>query len=128
MNIDPPAEFDPSEALTLFAEPGSERYGLSDRTFFYLIVTCKGIESFAEPAFSIDSVFGPPGHTASGCWIEFIIKSHAFWIDVSPMGFATDIWSTTGMRLTLRHGRACSFPLAESRGSGSFSITPISFA
>ena len=82
MNIDPPREFDPSEALALFAEPGSERYGLSDRTFFYLLVSCKAIEAFAAPVFTIDSVFGPPGLTPAGCWVEFIIRQ-AFWIDVS---------------------------------------------
>ena len=84
MNLDPPAEFDPGEALALFAEPGSERYGLSDRTFFYLLVTCKAVEAFAEPAFTIDSVFGPPGLTPAGCFVEFIVREHVFWIDVSP--------------------------------------------
>ena len=83
MNVDPPIEFDPGEALSLFAEPGSERYGLSDRAFFYAIVTCRAVESFAEPAFSIDRVFGPPGLTPAGCWIEFIVREHVFWIDVS---------------------------------------------
>ena len=83
MNLDPPAEFDPGEALALFAEPEQERYGLSDRTFFYLIVTCKAIDAFAEPSFTIDSVFGPPGLTPAGCFVEFIVRQ-AFWLDVSP--------------------------------------------
>ena len=81
MNLDPPTEFDPSEALALFAEPGSERYGLSDRSFFYLVVSCKAIESFSTPVFSIDSVFGPPGLTPAGCFVEFIVRKHVFWID-----------------------------------------------
>jgi hypothetical protein len=77
-----PTEFDPSEELTRLGDPDQERYGLSDRVFFYLIMTCRAVESFAAPAFTIDAVFGPPGLTPAGCWVEFIIKQ-AFWIDVS---------------------------------------------
>jgi hypothetical protein len=84
MNIDPPVPFDPSEALSLFAEPEQERYGLSDRIWFYTINTCRAVENFAESSFTIDKVFGPPGLTPSGCWVEFVIKSHVFWVDVSP--------------------------------------------
>lgn len=91
MNLYPPVPFDPSEALSLFAEPTSERFGLSDRVWFYAINTCRAIESFAESSFTIDHVHiqKPTGQvgsviTPARCWIEFIIKAHAFWIDVSP--------------------------------------------
>ena len=84
MNMDPPAPFDPSEALALFAEPGSEHYGLSDRIWFYTINTCRAVENFSESSFMIDKVFAPPGFTPCGCFIEFIIKSHVFLTDVSP--------------------------------------------
>ena len=57
---------------------------MSDRVFFYAVVTCQAVESFAESSFMIDKVFGPPGLTPGGCWIEFVIKAHVFWIDVSP--------------------------------------------
>ena len=83
MNMDPPREFDPGEALALFAEPDSERYGLSDRAFFYLLVTCKAIDAFAEPAFTIEAVLNPKDNAVIGCFVEFIVKQ-AFWIDVSP--------------------------------------------
>ena len=81
MNLDRPREFDPGEALALFAEPSSERYGLSDRTFFYLIVTCKAIDAFTEPSFSIEAVFASPGFTSAGCWVEFVVREHVFWVD-----------------------------------------------
>ena len=84
MNIDPPAPFDPAEALSLIAEPEQELYGLSQRVWFYTIQTCRAVENFAESSFMIDKVFGPPGLTPSGCFIEFVIKSHVFFIDVSP--------------------------------------------
>ena len=85
MNLDPPAEFDPGEALALFAEPGSERYGLSDWTFFYLVVTCKAVEAFSEPAFTIDAVFGPPGFTPAGAFVAFVIREHVFFIDTHTL-------------------------------------------
>jgi hypothetical protein len=81
MNLDPPAEFDPSEELTHFADPGHELFGLNERIYFYLIVTCKAIDAFAEPSFTIDSVFGPPGLTPAGCFVEFIVRKHVFWVD-----------------------------------------------
>ena len=84
MNIDPPIPFDPSEALSLFAEPEQEHYGLSDRVWFYVINSCRAVENFAESSFMIDKVFAPPGFTPSGCFIEFVIKAHVFFIDVSP--------------------------------------------
>ena len=69
-----PPQFDPSEELTRFGDPDQELFGLPQRTFFYLVVTCRAIEAFAEPAFTIDSVFGPPGLTPAGCWVEFIVR------------------------------------------------------
>ena len=73
MNMEPPREFDPSETLTLFAEPEQERYGLSDQVFFYMINTCRAVENFSESSFMIDKVFGPPGLTPAGCWVEFVV-------------------------------------------------------
>jgi hypothetical protein len=29
----------------------------------------------------MDSVFGPPGLTPAGCFVEFIVREHVFWID-----------------------------------------------
>ena len=82
MNLEPAAEFDPSEELAHFHDPEQKLFGLSERVYFYLIVTCKAVEAFAEPSFTIDSVFGPPGLTPAGCWVEFIVRQ-AFFIDVS---------------------------------------------
>jgi hypothetical protein len=76
-----PRELDPSEELTRLGDPEHELFGLSQRVFFYLIKTCHTVESFATPAFTIEPIFGPPGLTPSGCWTEFLIKSHVFWID-----------------------------------------------
>ena len=83
MNLEPAAEFDPSEELAHFHDPEQKLFGLSERVYFYLIVTCKAIESFAEPSFTIDAVFGPPKLTPTGCFVEFVVREHVFWIDVS---------------------------------------------
>jgi hypothetical protein len=83
MNLDPPAEFGPSEELAHFGDPEHKLYGLPERVYFYLVQTCRAVESFAEPSFTIDSVFGPPGLTPAGAYVEFIVRQ-AFWIDVSP--------------------------------------------
>jgi hypothetical protein len=77
MNLDSP--FDPGEALSCF--PDCELYGLPQRVYFYLLMTCRAIEAFAEPSFSVERCFGPPGLTPAGCFVEFIIRQ-AFWIDV----------------------------------------------
>ena len=81
MNLDPPIEFDPSEELAHFHDPEQELYGLPERVYFYLIETCHAIEAFATPSFTIDSVFGPPGLTPAGCFVEFIVREHVFWVD-----------------------------------------------
>jgi hypothetical protein len=81
VNVDPPRELDPSEELTRLGDPEHELFGLSQRVFFYLIKTCYTIQSFSELAFSIEPIFAPPGLTPSGAWVEFVIKSHVFWID-----------------------------------------------
>jgi hypothetical protein len=47
-----PTEFDLGAELAHFHDPGHELYGLSERVFFYLIQTCRFIESFAEPSAS----------------------------------------------------------------------------
>ena len=54
MNIDPPREFDPSEELTHFHDPEHQLFGLSERVYFYLVVTTHAIEAFSAPAFTID--------------------------------------------------------------------------
>jgi hypothetical protein len=72
-----PREFDPSEELTHFHDPGHELYGLPERVYFYLVRTCWTIESFGELAFFAEPVDG-------GCRVEFIVHGHAFWIDTSP--------------------------------------------
>jgi hypothetical protein len=82
MNLDPPIAFDPSEELSNFGDSSQEHYGLSERVYFYLIVTARHIESFAGPAFTIEAVFGPPKLTPAGCVVEFVVH-HGFWIDVS---------------------------------------------
>jgi hypothetical protein len=76
-----PRELDPAEELTRLGDPAQELYGLSQRLFFYAIKTCYTVESFATPAFTIEPIFAPPGLTPSGAWVEFVIKSHVFWID-----------------------------------------------
>ena len=66
-------EFNPGEELTHF--PDRELYGLPQRIFFYLLMTCRLIGSFSAPAFSVEPA-------PAGCFVEFIIRK-AFWIDVS---------------------------------------------
>ena len=89
MNLDPPKAFDPTEALSLFAEPTSERYGLSDRVLFYAQhlpshrELCRVIASSLIRPHPEAYGAGRLRHHASRCWIEFIIKAHVFWIDVS---------------------------------------------
>jgi hypothetical protein len=77
MNLDPPVEFDPSEELSRLGDPAQQHYGLSERLFFYLVRTCRTIESFGELAFFAEPVDG-------GCRVEFIVHGHAFWVDTSP--------------------------------------------
>jgi hypothetical protein len=74
-------EFDPSEELTHFHDPGHELYGLPERIFFYLVRTCRAVESFGELAFFAEPIHAPPGLTPSGCWVEFVVKAHVFWVD-----------------------------------------------
>jgi hypothetical protein len=76
-----PVEFDPREEFYRFGDPAQELFGLSQRVFFYLIKTCYTIQSFSEPAFTIEPIFGPTPSGASGGWVEFVIKSHVFWVD-----------------------------------------------
>lgn len=84
MNAGPPREFDPDEELGRLNDPEQEHYGLSDRTFFYTIITCRAIESFAEPSFVIDAVLDPKTEAPAGCAVDFIVRSHAFRLDVGP--------------------------------------------
>jgi hypothetical protein len=79
MNLDPPAEFNPSAELTRLGD--TEAYGLSTRVWFYLLQTCRAVESFSAPSFTIDRVFAAPGFTPAGCWVEFIVRKHVFWVD-----------------------------------------------
>jgi hypothetical protein len=83
MSLESTDEFDPGEELSCF-EPGRECYGLSERIYFYLIVTCKAIESFGESAFLAGSLFnkGAAGLIPVGFFVEFIIHQ-AFSIQVT---------------------------------------------
>ena len=87
MSLEYAGEFDPATELTLFAEPGRERYGLPERTFFYLVVTCKAIESFSESSFLPGSLFKSGAASAAeltpvGAFVEFVIHQ-AFSIHVT---------------------------------------------
>ena len=82
MNVDPPREWDPSEELGCFGNDEHDLYGLSEQTFFWLTMTCRAVESFAEPQFSLDRVHGP-AFTPAGAFVAFIIKTNTFFIDVS---------------------------------------------
>ena len=82
MNVDPPRQLDPTEALSLFGDPEHELYGLPERVWFYAVMTARAVESFSEPAFTIDRVHGP-AFTPAGAFIAFIIKAHVFFVDVS---------------------------------------------
>jgi hypothetical protein len=93
MNIDPPIDFDPDEELARFGDSDQKLYGLPERIYFYLIETCRSVAVFAGPAFTIDSVFGPPGLTPAGAFVEFVAYQ-AFWIDVSPT--RVKIWTSSG--------------------------------
>ena len=81
MNLDPPIDFDPDEALSNFGDPDQKLYGLSERIYFYLIETCRSVQVFAGPAFTIDSVFGPPGLTpqAAGSSSSSVKRSGSTW-------------------------------------------------
>ena len=82
MNMEP-AEFDPSEELTHFADPGHELFGLSERIYFYLIQTCRAVESFATPAFTVEAVLDPKTKAPAECHVEFVLHQHQFRIDTS---------------------------------------------
>jgi hypothetical protein len=91
-----PAEFNQSEELAHFADPGHELYGLSERVIFYLVETCHAIEAFSEPSFTIEPVYGPPGPpgtTPAGCFVEFVVHQ-AFWIDTSST--RVRLWTSSG--------------------------------
>lgn len=79
MNPEPqPIEFEPSEELSRFHDADQELYGLPERVYFYLLETCRAIEAFATPAFTIEAVYGPPGPpgtTRAGAWVEFVRAS-----------------------------------------------------
>jgi hypothetical protein len=92
MNLDPPAEFDPSEELTHFADPEHELFSLPQRVYFYLVATCKAIGDFAEPVFTIEAVLSPKDNAVIGCAVKFIIRSRAFLIDT---GTRVRLWAAS---------------------------------
>jgi hypothetical protein len=80
MNLEPPREFDPGEALGGF-DTECESYGLSRKAYLFAILTCRAVEGFATPSFTIDLVYAGKLQP-SGCFIEFVIKTTAFGLDV----------------------------------------------
>ena len=77
----PAAEFDPAEELTHFHDDEHQLYGLSERTFFYLVQTTRAIESFATPVFTVEAVLDPKTKAPAGGHVEFVVHQHAFRID-----------------------------------------------
>lgn len=90
--MNPEREFNTSEEITYFADPGHELYSLSERTFFYLAATASAIESFAESAFTVEPVLSPKNNAVVGCAIKFIIRRFAFLIDT---GTRVRLWAAS---------------------------------
>jgi hypothetical protein len=80
MNLDPPSEFDPSAALACLGE--TEAYGLSTRVWFYLLATCRAVESLSAPVFTIESIHEPKNNAVAGCGVRFVVRRHEFLVDV----------------------------------------------